>query len=102
MLCGCRFLLLSNGVSLADMTPSTQTALCLTGPVAPGAGQAGPGTGRRPDPWGPGSNRGKSNEPAADLALFELLGRPMISVATVRTGSSASVEVVGVGNSVLL
>jgi hypothetical protein len=50
----------------------------------------------------PGSNRGKSNEPTADLGLFEFLGRPTISVATVRTGSCASVEVVGVGDSVLL
>ncbi len=51
---------------------------------------------------GPGSNRGKSNKPTADLGLFEFLGRLTISVATVRTGSCASVEVVGVGDSVLL
>ena len=63
------------------------------------------GAGRQPgrDPVrGPGSNRGKSNEPTADLVLFEFLGRLTISVTTVRTGSCASVEVVGVGDSVLL
>jgi hypothetical protein len=51
---------------------------------------------------GSGSNCGKSNESTADLGLFESLGRLTISVATVRTGSGASVEVVGVGDSVLL
>ena len=51
---------------------------------------------------GRSSNRGKSNEPTADLGLFEFLGRLTTSVTTVRTGSCASVEVVEVGDSVLL
>ncbi|MEU7898639.1 hypothetical protein AB0B45_37990 [Nonomuraea sp. NPDC049152] len=44
---------------------------------------------------GPGSNRGKSHEPIADLRLPGFSRLLMISVARVRSGSGTSVEIGG-------